>query len=68
MKVIDMTDKQVDHWRVLHRVPKPDFHTGTGAWWLCRCDCGRTRAVSANSLRRGESKSCGCKGRAFLTK
>lgn len=27
---------------------------------LCRCSCGTVREVSANSLRRGTTKSCGC--------
>lgn len=30
------------------------------AWWLCQCDCGRECVVSANSLRQGATKSCGC--------
>lgn len=30
------------------------------AAWLCRCDCGKERAVVEGSLRRGLSKSCGC--------
>ncbi|MBB4347997.1 HNH endonuclease signature motif containing protein [Aliirhizobium cellulosilyticum] len=29
--------------------------------WLCRCDCGRERFVSASALSAGESRSCGCK-------
>lgn len=29
-------------------------------YWLCRCDCGTEKAVSANSLKIGQSKGCGC--------
>lgn len=28
--------------------------------WLCECDCGRRKEVSARSLKSGETQSCGC--------
>jgi hypothetical protein len=30
-------------------------------FWLCVCSCGKTSEHKGNKLRRGESKSCGCK-------
>jgi hypothetical protein len=34
--------------------------------WLCRCECGRQNAVAGNSLRKGNTKSCGsCRPHAF---
>ncbi len=30
------------------------------ALWLCKCDCGKTVEVASNSLRSGNTKSCGC--------
>lgn len=30
-------------------------------YWLCECECGTIRSVNANDLRRGKTKSCGCK-------
>lgn len=36
---------------------------GTAAAWLCRCDCGNTKVVTSNSLRAGNTKSCGCSRR-----
>lgn len=30
------------------------------ALWLCDCKCGGTKIVSANNLKNGYTKSCGC--------
>lgn len=40
---------------------KPAFQDKYHRWhWLCKCDCGNTKIISANSLQRGVTKSCGC--------
>ena len=31
--------------------------------WLCRCVCGKEKVVLGIYLRRGNSKSCGCRAR-----
>lgn len=31
--------------------------------WNCQCDCGQRRVVAGVSLRRGDTKSCGCLSR-----
>lgn len=31
--------------------------------WRCRCDCGAESVTSASFLRRGNTKSCGCRKR-----
>lgn len=55
--LIDLAGQTFGRWVVLSRV-----HNGKhrDAYWLCRCDCGKESAVQGKSLRRGDSKSCGC--------
>lgn len=31
--------------------------------WLCMCSCGNEKIISGNSLRNGNTKSCGCLNR-----
>src|SRR5215467_599647 len=33
--------------------------------WFCRCDCGKHCFVSGHELRRGNTSSCGCRGRNY---
>jgi hypothetical protein len=38
------------------------------AMWRCRCSCGNESTVKGGSLRRGETKSCGCLAATLLVK
>lgn len=51
---IDLKDKVFGRWAVID-------YAGNGAW-LCRCSCEEhtERIVLGQTLRNGESKSCGC--------
>lgn len=55
----DLAGKQYGRLLVLRR-SKYKPHTGTGINWLCRCSCGKYTSVSAHSLVRNRTKSCGC--------
>lgn len=57
-RTIDMTGNRYGRLVVVKYDGKmPDNH----AAWLCQCDCGKTKRISSNSLRRKNYvKSCGC--------
>lgn len=57
-KVIDLTGQKFGRLTVVERSPRKN--NSTNARWLCRCDCGQEVSVLGVTLRRGESKSCGC--------
>jgi hypothetical protein len=38
------------------------FRRAKQLYWLCKCDCGKITKVLGSSLRRGNTKSCGCLG------
>lgn len=44
----------------LTAVRRIDRKRGSNYLWECKCDCGNTVYVTANSLTSGNTKSCGC--------
>lgn len=58
---IDLTGQRFGRWMVIDRAPDHFTKSGTRiTMWNCACDCGQEKTVSANSLRKGASTSCGC--------
>lgn len=35
-------------------------NVGRSMFWLCKCDCGNYKKISANHLTQGKTTSCGC--------
>lgn len=62
-KIIDLTGERFGRLVVVERAEKKGDYTN--ARWLCKCDCGNYVDVLGTTLRRGESKSCGCYRRDF---
>src|SRR5687767_15028838 len=56
--VYDLTDKRFGYLHVI----KPSGTASDGSiLWKCVCDCGNITNVVSYALRRGTSKSCGCR-------
>lgn len=45
---------------VLSRAEQPRWHIKKRTYWNVICDCGNTKIVAGDHLRRGLVKSCGC--------
>lgn len=41
-------------------VEKDITNLGNGARYICKCECGTIKSVSASNLKNGSSLSCGC--------
>ena len=54
-QLIDLTGQQFGNWTVLYRdkniVP---------VRWICQCSCGTIKSVRTDTLKNGQSLSCGC--------
>ena len=59
-KAEDLTGRQFGLWTVIEQRPKPDTTKNRGAYWLCRCKCGKEKVVWGKSLKDSTSTSCGC--------
>lgn len=55
-KLIDLTGQKFGRWTVIKR----GQDKGKRVFWTCQCECGSIKDVPSISLRKGESKSCGC--------
>lgn len=58
-RIKDLTGFSFGEFTVIKLHP---IRTNAGqARWLCLCSCGKEKVVSANDLKTGHTKSCGCK-------
>lgn len=57
-RLIDLTGQRFGRLTVIEKIPSRN--RCTNARWLCKCECGNETTVLSTTLRRGESKSCGC--------
>ena len=58
-KIIDLTGQKFGKLTVIEKSDKKDTNK-QHAYWLCLCECGNKVIVNSNSLRSGNTRSCGC--------
>ena len=61
----DLTGQRFGRWQIL--IFAGYFSKKPSAYWLCICRCGNKKFVSASSLLRGNTESCGCLQREILS-
>ena len=55
----DLTGKRFGRYTVIKYNPEKSKEMGI-SYWDCICDCGTEKCVSANHLKKGNTRSCGC--------
>lgn len=58
---IDLTGKRFGRLTVISK--GNGYYTKGGQYkttWLCRCDCGNTKEIASEKIRKGHTQSCGC--------
>ena len=55
--IINLRGKRFGLWLVLD---KPPCRENGRVYWRCLCRCGTRKTILGDSLRGGQSKSCGC--------
>ncbi len=60
MPVADMAGRTFGALRVERRDMDRPRGAGLPSYWICRCECGATKSIAQTSLKRGDSRSCGC--------
>lgn len=54
----DLTGQKIGRWTVMYATDKRTKNRQV--IYHCKCECGNEKDVNSDTLRKGESKSCGC--------
>lgn len=59
--IIDLTGQKFGYLTVLSKEPSKTMPNGsTKAMWKCKCECGNIVTICSQSLKSGNTQSCGC--------
>lgn len=56
-RFVDLTGQKFGRLTVVRRLSNNKYNF---AMWQCKCNCGNIKNVSTNSLKSGNTQSCGC--------
>ena len=59
-RFIDLTGKVFGRLTVLSFDSSKGERGKQRAYWLCKCECGKSKVVCSHDLRTEKTKSCGC--------
>lgn len=62
-RFINLAGQRFGRLTVLNDFKREGSHT----YWECRCDCGVVKSFTANNMRQGNSRSCGCHKSRLIT-
>lgn len=65
---LDLVGKIFGKLTVIKRAEKPKNCKTDGSYWLCQCECGKTKIVLGTSLQNNSTKSCGCLKKENMSK
>lgn len=63
-KFEDLTEQKFGNLKIIKRLENDKFGHSV---WLCECICGNKIKVLSTNLKRGHTKSCGCKKSYYIT-
>lgn len=61
----DLTGQKFSRLTVINYHSHTGFGKSIKRFWLCECECGNQKIVSASSLMTGNTRSCGCLGKDY---
>ena len=64
-RFVDLTGKRFSRLIVIERDKTKE--SSKGVYWVCQCDCGKIKSVSAAALKSGVTKSCGCLNKEIIS-
>src|ERR1700742_2267416 len=63
MGYMDLSGQTFGYLKVIGDIPAKR----APIYWSCQCVCGKMLCIAARGLRRGGSKSCGCRRAEFVS-